>query len=283
MSADVAAWVLMAAWMHAGWNLLVKRSPDGQLDTVSFAVTASALAAMMLPVVPLPQVDCVPWIAASLLAHVAYFITLIKAYRHADLSVTYPLMRGLAPVLVTGLTVLTGEMVTPGQAIGISLVGIGIALPVWIGLGRRAESRSGLLFGGLNAVIIALYTFLDGMGVRQAGSATGYTVWMFFFNGWGILAYTVWRRGHAAVWQHVRTHWRLSVIGAAMSLGAYGIVLWAMTQAPLASVAALREVSVVFAAVMGAWWLRERMGPTRIAGACLVGCGVMLIKLFGAG
>ncbi len=282
MSAYVAMLVLLSALMHAGWNLLVKRSQDGQLDNVSFAVTASGLAAMMLPFAPLPQTDCVPWMATSLLAHVAYFITLIEAYRHADLSVTYPLMRGMAPVLVTGMAVLAGEHVSLGQGLGISLVGLGIALPVWIGLGWRADSRLGLIFGALNAVVIALYTFLDGMGVQQAGTSFGYTVWMFFFNGWGILAYTVWRRGRAVVWVHMRTHWRISLLGAVMSIGAYGIVLWAMSLAPISSVAALREVSVVFAAVMGAWWLRERMGPQRIAGACLVGCGVMLIKIFGA-
>jgi drug/metabolite transporter (DMT)-like permease len=281
MSAYVAVLVLLSALMHAGWNVLVKHSKDGQLDTVSFALAGSALAALMLPFVPLPEMACAPWMATSLLVHVGYFISLIEAYRHADLSVAYPLMRGMAPVLVTALTMFAGEYVTPWQGLGIGFIGLGIALPVWISMGWRVESRTGILFGFLNAIIIALYTLLDGMGVRQAGTAVGYTFWMFFFNGWGILAYTVWRRGRLAVWEHARARWRLSLIGAALSIGAYGIVLWAMTIAPISSVAALREVSVVFAAVMGTWWLHERMGPQRIAGACLVGMGVMLIKIFG--
>jgi drug/metabolite transporter (DMT)-like permease len=282
MPADVAALVVLSALMHAGWNVLVKRSQDAQLDSVSFALTASGLAALILPFVPLPQTDCVPWMAASLLMHVGYFISLIEAYRHADLSVTYPLMRGLAPVLVTGLAFLAGDTVSNGQGLGIALVGIGIVLPAWIGLGRKAKSRMGMFFGVVNAVIISLYTLLDGMGVRAAGTAIGYTFWMFFFNGWGILAYTVWRRGAYAVKTHLHTQWRISVLGASMSIGSYGIVLWAMLQAPIASVAALREVSVVFAAVMGTWWLHERMGLPRIIGACLVAGGVIMIKMFGS-
>jgi drug/metabolite transporter (DMT)-like permease len=195
MSAYVAVLVLLSALMHAGWNVLVKHSQDGQLDTVSFALAGSALAALMLPFVPLPEMTCAPWMATSLLVHVGYFISLIEAYRHADLSVAYPLMRGMAPVLVTALTLLLGEQVTLWQGVGIGLIGLGIALPVWISEGWRTESRKGILFGCLNAAIIALYTSLDGMGVRQAETAIGYTFWMFFFNGWGILAYTVWTSG----------------------------------------------------------------------------------------
>jgi drug/metabolite transporter (DMT)-like permease len=282
MPADVAALVVLSALMHAGWNVLVKRSQDAQLDSVSFALTASGLAALILPFAPFPQTDCVPWMAASLLMHVGYFISLIEAYRHADLSVTYPLMRGLAPVLVTGLAFLAGDSVSYGQGMGIALVGIGIVLPAWIGLGRQPKSRMGMFFGILNAVIISLYTLLDGMGVRAAGTAIGYTLWMFFLNGWGILAYTIWQRGAYAVRTHLHAQWRISLLGASLSIGSYGIVLWAMSRAPIASVAALREVSVVFAAVMGAWWLHERMGLPRIIGACLVAGGVIMIKLFGS-
>jgi drug/metabolite transporter (DMT)-like permease len=281
MPAHVVLLVLLSALMHAGWNVLVKRSPDGQLDTVSFALAGSALAALMLPFVPVPDGASVPWMAASLLVHVAYFISLVEAYRHADLSVTYPLMRGMAPVLVTLLAWLAGETLSEQQGVGIGIIGIGIALPAWLSMEGGINSRKGMLFGWLNAMIIALYTLLDGMGVRQAGTAIGYTTWMFFFNGWGILVYTIWRRGRQSVVEHVWTRARLALWGAVLSMGSYGIVLWAMTQASIPSVAALREISVVFAALMGTLWLHERMGKIRIACACLVGLGVMLIKIHG--
>lgn len=279
MPAHVAFLVLLSALMHAGWNVLVKHSRDGQLDTVSFALMGSAIAVLWLPWVPLPDAASAPWMAVSLLVHVAYFISLIEAYRHADFSVAYPLMRGMAPVWVCGLAWLAGERLSGQQGLGILLVAVGIVLPAWLGAVWRSGSPRGLVFGLINALIIALYTWLDGMGVRQAGTAIGYTCWMFFFNSWGILAYTVWRRGGPTVLSHARMHWRLSIAAALMSIGAYGIVLWAMTQAPIPAIAALREVSVVFAALMGSRWLHESMGRSRLMGAMLVGVGVMLIKM----
>jgi drug/metabolite transporter (DMT)-like permease len=126
-----------------------------------------------------------------------------------------------------------------------------------------------------------MYTFLDGWGVRQSGTAIGYTSWLLFFNGWGILAYTQSRRGWMAVREHARLRWRISLLGASLSVGSYSIVLWAMSQASIPAVAALREVSVVIAAVMGTVWLRESMGLNRILGACMVCAGVMLIRLAG--
>ncbi len=281
MPAGVAALVLLSALMHAGWNVLVKRSNDGQVDTVNFAVASSVLAGFMLPFVPGLDTSCLPWMAASLLVHVAYFITLTETYRYVDLSVAYPLMRGMAPMLVTTLIWLAGEPLSGRQGFGIGLIGVGIAFPAWLSMAQGSQPRRGLIFGVINASTIALYTLLDGKGVRQSGTAIGYTAWLFFFNGWGIFAYTVWLRGSKAVIVRLKAHGCLVVGGAMMSMGSYGIVLWAMTQASIPAVAALRELSVVFAALIGTLWLQERMGNIRIACACLVALGGILIKFQG--
>ena len=278
MSAAVAGLIVLSALMHAGWNFLVKRSHDGDLDTVGFALGCSLIAACLLPFFPLPEAASHPWLLATLVVHVAYFLTLAEAYRHADLSLAYPLMRGLAPMLVALMAPLFGEAITAFQSAGIVLIGLGIVLPAWIGRPWQKGNTKGLYYCLLNAAIIALYTVLDGMGVRRAGSAMSYTLWLFLFNSFGILTILAWRRGLPEVAGHVLAGWRVAILGAGMSMASYGIVLWAMTQTSIPAVAALREMSVVFAALLGTWFLKERMGRWRILGAAFVGLGAATVR-----
>ena len=278
MSAVVGGLILLSALLHAGWNFLVKRGRDGQLDTVGFSIGCTLIAACLLPFVPLPDSSCFPWLAATLVVHVAYFLTLAEAYRHADLSLAYPLMRGTAPMLVALAAPFFGEMMSAVQVVGVAMIGLGIGLPAWVGRPWQDVNRKGLYFCVLNAAIIALYTMLDGIGVRLSGNAVSYTLWLFLFNSWGILAIIIWRRSLAEVARHVLQGWHKALLGASMSMASYGIVLWAMTQTSIPSVAALREVSVVFAALLGTWFLKERMGLWRMVGATWVGLGAATIR-----
>lgn len=278
MSAIVAGLILLSALMHAGWNFLMKRGRDGQLDTVVFSLGCSLIAACVLPFAGWPSSDCYPWLAASLVIHVAYFLSLAEAYRHADLSLAYPLMRGTAPMLVCLVAPFMGELMSPIQMVGVVMIGLGIGLPAWIGKPWHAVNRRGLFYCLFNAAIIALYTLLDGVGVRLSGHAVSYTLWLFLFNSWGILAVIIWRRSLAEVLQHTRQNWRTAIVGAGLSMASYGIVLWAMTQTSIPAVAALREVSVIFAALLGAWFLKEQMGVWRILGASLVCIGAATIR-----
>jgi len=278
ISTSIVLLVLLSALMHAGWNYMVKASPDGQLDTVGLAMGGSALAACLLPFVPLPADASLPWLAITVFVHIGYFVALIETYRRADLSLAYPLMRGSSPVLVSLVAPLMGETVSRGLMSGILLVGLGIMLPAWIGVRRGAVNRTGLLFGMVNAVIIATYTVIDGIGVRLAGNAISYTLWLFFLDAWGIFAIAAWRRGTLPVLSHLRQCWRLALAGSVLTVGSYGIVLWAMSNASIPAVAALRETSVVFAALLGTWLLKERMGRWRMTGAALVAVGAVLIR-----
>lgn len=196
ISTPVALLVLLSALMHASWNYLVKASPDRLLDTAGLAVGGSLIAACLLPWVPLPARESLPWLGATIFIHIGYFYALVEAYRHADLSVAYPLMRGGAPVLVALVAPLLGEAISPGLLIGVALVGLGITLPVWLGFRRGAVAKAGIAFACGNAVIIALYTLVDGIGVRLSGSAASYTLWLFFLDAWGILAIAWWRHRH---------------------------------------------------------------------------------------
>lgn len=276
ISTPVALLVLLSALMHAGWNFLVKASPDRLLDTVGLAMAGSLMAACLLPFVPLPAPASLPWLAVTVFVHVGYFLALLAAYRHADLSLAYPVMRGTAPVLVALAAPLMGEPMAPGLMAGIALVAIGIVLPAWVGL-RRGIGGHGLGYALANAGIIALYTVIDGIGVRLSGSAAAYTLWLFFLDAWGILAVALWRRGGGVV-RHLRLRWPQALGGAVLTIGSYGIVLWAMTVAPIPAVAALRETSVVFAAWLGTWRLKERLGSWRLGGALLVALGAASIR-----
>lgn len=278
LSAGVAGWVLLSALLHATWNLLIKSSPDRLLDTAALALAASALCALTLPFLPLPAPESRPVLALSVVIHVFYFLALIETYRWADLSSAYPMMRGTAPVLVALTFAALGE--PPSSALwgGIALVSAGIVLPAAIGVARGEAAGRGTAMALAMAVIIALYTVVDAAGARRSGNAIAYNQWLFFFDAFGILGIALWRR-RGSFAAHLRRRWPHALAGAVLTVGSYGIVIWAMTVAPVAAVAALRETSVIFAAAMGTLILKEPMGRWRIAGAGAVAAGAVLVKL----
>lgn len=277
ISTSVALLVLLSALMHAGWNFVVKASADRFLDYTGLAVAGAAVAACVLPWLPLPAAASWPWLACTSFIHVGYYLLLMRAYQHADLSIAYPLMRGSAPVLVALAAPLAGDILTPGLLVGIALVAAGIALPVGVGFRGGGVSRPGLAYGFATAGVIALYTIVDGIGARFSGHAAAYTLWLFFLNAWLVLGVALWRRGRATI-DHLRRRWLFSLLGSVLTIGSYAIVLWAMTVASIPAVAALRETSVIFAAIMGAWLLKEQMGRWRVAGAALVALGAISIR-----
>lgn len=277
ISTPVALLVLLSALMHAGWNYLVKASTDRLLDTLAITLAASLLAAVLLPFVPLPAAASWPWLGLTVVLHVGYFTALILSYRHADLSVAYPLMRGAAPLLVALAAPLLGDPLSPGLLAGVLLIGSGIGLPAWMGLVRGAVTRQGAGYALATAVFIAAYTLSDGIGVRASGNAVSYTLWLFFLNAFSILLIARWRRGTRFL-HGILSRWRMALAGSMMAMLSYGIVLWAMSVASIPAVAALRETSVIFAALLGAWLLKERMGRWRIAGAVLVALGAVAVR-----
>jgi drug/metabolite transporter (DMT)-like permease len=269
--------VLFAALMHAAWNAIVKSSASKLLDTATLSFAAGLICLAMLPWVPLPERASWSWLAASAVLHVFYFLTLAGAYRWSDLSYAYPLMRGTAPLLValSGIFVLDDHL-TAGMWAGIALITVGILAPV---LWRPATvSSKGTLIALANAVVIACYTLIDGNGTRASGNALSYCVWLFSLDALPIalVALAIHRR---RAWDYAIRRWKPCTTGAIFTLGSYGIVLWAMTRAPIAAVAVLRETSVIFAAIIGSTLLQERLGRLRIAGAVVVACGIAALRL----
>lgn len=278
LSIEVTVVVLAAALMHAAWNTILKSAESKLLETTLITVGAGVIACVTLPFLPLPRADAWPWLAASVALHVVYFLMLAGAYRFGDLSHTYPLMRGGAPMLVTLATPLAlSEVVSPQVNAGVLLVSIGIACPALVTL-LQPRTGAATAFAVLNAVVIATYTVVDGKGARLSGNSVSYSQWLFFLNAFGVAAVALLRH-QLGVFRYARKRLRRGLIGAAFTITSYGIVVWAMTKAPVAAVAALRETSVVFAAVIGATFLKEPLGAARIAGALVVACGIALLKL----
>lgn len=281
----VMAAVLFAALLHAGWNALIKSGNDHELDTALIHALGCGFGVALLAIVGLPPLAVWPYAAASLTIHVAYYIALVGAYRHGDLGFAYPIMRGSAPLLVALASApILGESLSAAAWIGVLAVCGGVLL---IGL-AKAESgaapgaqRRALGFALANAAIIALYTVVDGAGVRVAGDAWPYVGLLFAVDGLPFLAIVLWKR--RAAWPATRAYSvaraPVALVGAAASLGAYGIALWAMTRAPVASVAALRETSVLFAAVIGVVFLKERFRLQRALGTGAVVVGVVALRL----
>jgi drug/metabolite transporter (DMT)-like permease len=270
--------VLSAGFLHALWNAMLKSAAgDPMLDTALIVAGSSAVALILLPFVAVPAVAAWRFMALSALIHFGYYVTLAGAYRHGDLSFAYPLMRGVAPLIVTLLGVLfLGEHPSAQMLIGIALISTGIIVIAWFAGGRHTMTAAAWALA--NAGIIAMYTLVDGAGVRASGNAAGYVSWLIFLEGLPYLAFLYLRRGPPAA-QYVLARWRRGIAGGAASLAAYGIALWAMTRAPVAAVAALREVSVLFAALIGSIALKEGFGWRRMAGAATVVAGVAALKL----
>ncbi|HEX3631408.1 MAG TPA: EamA family transporter, partial [Casimicrobiaceae bacterium] len=261
--------VLAAGFLHAGWNALLKSSTGGDvlLDTAAVVAGSSICSFALLAFVPLPDPAAWKFIAASATIHFGYYLTLVQAYRTGDLSFAYPLMRGTAPLIVTVLgSIFLRELPSIQMTAGILLISLGIVSIAFVQTGgRRRHPPAAAYWAFANAAIIAVYTLVDGAGARSSGNALSYVCWLIFLEGIPFVAWVLTRRG-AAGRAYLHRGWRVGLGGGACSLAAYGIVLWAMTRAPIAAVAALRETSVLFAALIGSLWLKEGFGWRRVAG-----------------
>jgi drug/metabolite transporter (DMT)-like permease len=274
--------VLGAGLLHAGWNAMLKSAPGGDalLDTATVVAGSSVCALAVVPFVAVPAAAAWPFIATSAAIHFGYYFTLSRAYRIGDLSFAYPLMRGTAPLIVAVLGIaFLAELPSATAAAGIVLISLGIlsiAFARHPGVRRHPPAAARWAFA--NAGVIAAYTLVDASGARVSGSPAGYVSWLLFLEGLPFVAWVLARRGRAALTYAAKGAGR-GLAGGACSFAAYGIVLWAMTRAPVAAVAALRETSVLFAALIGSFWLKEGFGLPRLAGAVSVVIGIAALKL----
>lgn len=272
--------VLLAAAAHAGWNALIKVGIDPLSATTLIAVGSAVVGIVGLPFVGMPDAASWPWIAASCVIHLFYFAALAESYRTGDLGQVYPIARGSAPLMTAGATtIFIGERLSALGWAGIVVLVAGVfTLSARGGRSLAHVDRRAVGFALLTALTICTYSVVDGIGARLSGNPAAYTMWMFIGNAVLLVPYALFRdlRGLAPA---MRVYWWRGLIGGALQVVSYGIVLWAMTRAPIAIVATLRETSVLFGAVIAVVLLKEPLRPVRIAAALLILCGLVLIRL----
>lgn len=275
MTTGIAALVLFAAFLHASWNALLKGGSDGLWTMTVMGIATSLACAAIAPFLPIPAAASWPYIAASALLHVGYNAFLVRAYRQGDFGSTYPIARGSSPLLVTlGAALTVREWPSRLGMVGILLVSGGIISLAFRG---RRLPESGVLYALGTGAIIAAYSIIDGMGGRLSGNTVAYTVWMCLL--WGVTALPIYllRRPGGAVWRGFRET-ALAASGGITSLLAYGIVIFAMARAPMGSVSALRETSVLFAVLLARLFFAEALTPRRIVSAIIIAAGALCLE-----
>jgi len=279
MAIDVMLAVLLGALLHAAWNAMIRGSSNRTLDTVLVTAGAGALMICALPFAPLPAPASWPYLIASGIIHVGYFLLVALSYRHGELSFVYPIMRGSAPALsAIAAAVLLAEVPPPGGWLGVALICGGVMLLAGDAWRKQAFNRNAALFAIGTAGVIVIYTLVDGVGVRLSGNAASYTGWVFLLTSIPFAAIFL-VRDRTATMTYLQQHWQRGLLGGACALASYALALWAMTRAPIALVAALRETAVIFGVLIAALVLGERITRIRYLSILIVTAGAVAIKL----
>ena len=279
MTGVVTLLVLLSALCHATWNAIIRSGGDKVAGIVLMVSAASVLVLPGLFIFPVLNREAWPWLILSMVIHTGYNLGLALAYSHADLSRTYPLVRGSAPLLTLLVApLLLDDHVAPAGALGIVLLAVGIiTLAFERGIAALLASPQGLVYSALTSLCITGYTISDGIGARLADSAHSYVLYLFIFDALPLFTFAmIWRRG--PFFAAAARDWRQSFIGAALSIGAYWIAIWALTVAPIPLVAALRETSILFATLIGIVFLGERLTAIRALSISLVLAGLVLMR-----
>ena len=276
MTLSVFCILLFAALLHASWNAIVKAGNDKLYSAISVSGSAAVMALILLPFAPHPSAASLPYLAVSTALQVVYTVLVAKTYQVSDMSQTYPLMRGTAPLLVAIISVLfLGDSLSMLAWVGIATICMAI---LGIAFNGGSSSQQGIVLALINACFIAGYTLVDGTGVRLSETALGYTLWTFFLNGSCLLTWAMIARRREAS-RYLAQQWKKGILGGIGTMGSYGLALWAMTQAPLAVVAALRETSILFGALLAWLILKEKVAGIRIFAAAGIAAGAILLRL----
>jgi drug/metabolite transporter (DMT)-like permease len=279
IDATIAGLILVSALIHATWNAIVKSDTDRLMSFGLVMLVGAIMGLVALPFVEAPRAEAWPWLLGSVTIHVFYYVFLLRAYAHGDLSHVYPIARGLAPLLVAMLAGrIAGEHLVARESIGLVLVSGGIVgLAFARGLPRQGEWRA-LIYAVLTGITIAGYSVVDGIGARLSGDPLGYIAWLNLLEGPWVFIVAVFRRRRATL-VYLRHFWWRGAAGGVIATIGYGIAIWALSLGAMAHVTALRETSALFGALIGAFILRESFGARRIAAAAVMVAGLLLMNL----
>jgi drug/metabolite transporter (DMT)-like permease len=274
----IAALVLISAVLHATWNALTKSSGDRVITLAGVMATCVLIGAVASCFVPAPEPAALSFLGASAVFQFGYQLFLLGAYRHGDLSLVYPIARGLAPMLVALLgAAFAGEVPRPVQTAGIALASAAMASFAFEPRAPHPGVSRSVASAFAAAAMIGCYTFLDAQGIRRAGGPLSYIAWNCWATSLAFCVFAlVYARGRVSAF--LAPEALRGVAGGLLATGGYSIVLWALSRGAMANVAALRETSVVFAALIGTHLLGEGFGARRITAALCVALGVLLLQ-----
>ncbi|MFN0043530.1 MAG: EamA family transporter [Alphaproteobacteria bacterium] len=274
MTLSIFLLVLLAAITHASWNALVKVSGDSAVVMGVISAVGGLAGLVALPFVAPPEPESWRYLALTTAIHLGYYVFLVRAYQSGDLNQIYPIARGGSPLVLALVSwPVIGEALSWGQYAGVGLISIGIAV---LALGRG--NRRSLMFAAATACAIAAYSATDALGVRSSGSPFGYIAWLFFLDGTAMAALTLWSRGRA-VFALARRDWLRAAAGGLLSVIGYAIVVRCYAIGPVAPISALRETSVLIAALIGSLVLNETFGARRVAASAVVVAGIFVMSI----
>lgn len=279
MTTTVFLAVLTAAFLHAAWNAMVKGGVDKRVTMAAVMIGHVPPAMLALLFVPTPSVESLPWMIAGILAHLGYQVFLLGAYTKGDLSQVYPIARGLAPLLVTGISVvLLGERLNVLETIAIGMIAMGLMSMALLRGADGVRNAEAVKLALITGCFIASYSLIDGYGARVSGSPVGFYAYLGTANA-ALFAIYIRLRHPGVLRTMVTSAQRVFIIGGTASFAAYAIVIWAFTQAPIALVTALRETSIVFAVLIGVGIFKERLDRAKIiaVAATLLGAGLLRV------
>jgi drug/metabolite transporter (DMT)-like permease len=272
--------VLFAALCHAGWNALIKVGLDPLSTTTLITLGAAIVGIAGLPITGMPATAAWPWLAASAVIHLFYFAALVESYRTGDLGQVYPIARGSAPLMTAAASIIfVGEHLSAASWAGIAALAVGVLLLSARGGQALAHiDRRAVGFAFLTALTICAYSVVDGIGARVSLNPQSYVLWVLIGTAVLLVPYALCRDSRDVI-PAMRRFWLRGLFGGALQIVSYGIALWAMTLAPIAIVAALRETSVLFGAVIAVVVLKEPVRAIRVAAALLIVCGLALMRV----
>lgn len=279
MSLTVMLIVLLAAILHASWNFLVKRTEDKHLSMTAVVMGHIPIAIVVLIFVPFPDPNSWRWIAIGSLLHVGYQLFLAMSYKVGDLTQVYPLARGIAPMLVTIVSIFfLGLKLLPNELLGIITIVVGIISLVFVRHNNGLRNVRATSYALITGCFIAAYSLVDGLGAREAGTALGFYACLSIVNGL-IYATAINIAKPGTLLRVVKSEWKLTLTGGGASFLAYALVIWSFTQAPIALVTALRETSIIIALLLGTVFLKERFDKAKVIATLMTVIGVILLRV----
>ena len=278
MSLDIILLILVAALLHASWNAVIKGGTNKLYETGLNCFGGGVGVLFVVPFLPLPAPESLIFLAGSCSVHIAYYLCIAVAYRTVDMSFAYTIMRGTAPLLTSIAMLLFGHNLSLAGWLGILCLCSGVLVLTRENVRNGRFNISGALAAVGTAVVIMGYTLFDGYGARASGNPISYVCWLYVINTFPINIILLLRQRKSYI-PYFKQRWKIGLFGGLCSLGSYGVALWAMTKAPIAMVAALRETSVIFGMLLAILFLGEKFSPVKLLAVVLVATGIIIMRL----